>query len=80
MRERLAQRAEAEGRDFDELANEVILGVGLSEGAQAKWQNLVKRGRTYSREMTEAKTDEDAIQIAVEAVHKSRADQQHGGR
>ena len=45
--------------------------VGLSEDC---WQKLVKRGRNCSRYMAEATTDEDAIQIAVDAVHETRAD------
>jgi hypothetical protein len=46
-------------------------GVGqvLSE---SRWQTLVIRGRTYSREMADAKTDDEAIQIAVDAVHEDR--------
>lgn len=43
--------------------------LGLNE---ARWQKLVKRGRTYSRTMAEAAPEEDAIQIAVDAVHESR--------
>jgi hypothetical protein len=30
------------------------------------------RGRTYSREMVDATTDDEAIQIAVDAVHEHR--------
>ena len=41
----------------------------------SRWQKLVKRDRTYRRTMAEAATDEDAIQIAVDAVHES-----HNGR
>jgi hypothetical protein len=71
VQEQLALRAEVEGRDLDELANEAMrLGLG-----EAKWQRLVKRGRNYSREMAEATTDEEAIQIAVDAVHEHRAEQ-----
>jgi hypothetical protein len=32
----------------------------------------MKRGGTDSREMAEAATDDDAIQIAVDAVHEGR--------
>ena len=32
----------------------------------------MKRGRNYSREMAEAATDDDALQIAVDAVHEGR--------
>jgi hypothetical protein len=43
--------------------------LGLSED---RWQKLMKRGRNYSREMAEAATNDDAIQIAVDAVHEGR--------
>jgi len=66
--EQVKQRAEAEGVSLDEAANEA-LRLGLSE---SRWQTLVTRGRTYSREMAEAKTDEEAIQIAVDGVHEDR--------
>jgi len=69
--EEVRQRAEAEGKTLDEAANEA-LRLGLSE---ARWQRLVKRGRNYSREMAEATSDEEAIQIAVDAVHEHRAEQ-----
>ena len=49
--------------------------IGLNE---ARWQQLAKRGRNYSPEMAEAATDEDAIHIAVDAVHELRADQRNG--
>jgi hypothetical protein len=62
------QRAEAEGKTVDEAANEAVR-LGLSESG---WQKLVTRGRTYSREMAEATTDDEAIQIAVDAVHEHR--------
>ena len=68
------RRAEAEGVSLDEAANEAVR-LGLSE---ARWQRLVKRGRTYNREMAEAKTDDAAVEIAVEAVHEWRADQRSG--
>jgi hypothetical protein len=32
----------------------------------------VTRGRTYSGEMADATTDDEAIQIAVDAVHEHR--------
>ena len=67
--EQLKQRAEAEGVSVDEAANEVMR-LGLSED---RWQKLVKRGRNYSREMAEAPTDDEAIQIAVDAVHEQRS-------
>jgi hypothetical protein len=35
----------------------------------------VKRGRDYGREMVGAVSDEEAIQIAVDAVHESCAEQ-----
>jgi hypothetical protein len=68
--EQVRQRAEAEGVSLDEAANEA-LRLGLSE---SRWQTLVKRGRTYSREMANAETDDEAIQIAVDAVHEDRRD------
>ena len=66
--EQVKQRAEAEGVSLDEAANEA-LRLGLSE---SRWQKLVTRGRTYRREIADAKTDEEAIQIAVDAVHEDR--------
>ena len=66
--EQVLQRAEAEGKTIEEAANDAVR-LGLSED---RWQKLVKRGRNYSREMADAATDEDAIQIAVDAVHESR--------
>jgi len=66
--EQVKQRAEAEGKTVDEAANEAVR-LGLSE---SRWQKLVTRGRTYSREMAEAATDDEAIQIAVDAVHEHR--------
>lgn len=66
--EQVVQRAEAEGKTIEEAANDAVR-LGLSED---RWQKLVKRGRNYSREMADAATDEDAIQIAVDAVHESR--------
>jgi hypothetical protein len=66
--EQVKQRAEAEGVSLDEAANKA-LRLGLSE---SRWQTLVTRGRTYSREMADAKTDGEAIQIAVDAVHEDR--------
>jgi hypothetical protein len=69
--EQVKQRAEAEGKTVEEAANDAVrLGLG-----EARWQRLVTRGRTYSREMADAATDDDAIQIAVDAVHEHR-----GGR
>ena len=79
VRKQLEARVEAEGGDLEDLANEAMR-VGLAEANQVKWQNLVKRGRSYSRDRREAPSDEDAIQIAVDAVHESRADQQRSGR
>ena len=69
--EAVRRRAAAEGRPEDEIASEAVL-IGLNE---ARWQQLVKRGRNYSREMAAAATDEEAIQIAVDAVHEHRAEQ-----
>jgi hypothetical protein len=66
--EQVKQRAEAEGKTLDEAANEA-LRLGLSED---RWQKLVKRGRTYSPNMADARTDDEAIQIAVDAVHEQR--------
>ena len=66
--ELVKQRAEAEGVSLDEAANEAVR-LALSED---RWQKLVKRGRNYSRAMAEAQTDDDAIQIAVDAVHEQR--------
>jgi hypothetical protein len=72
--EQIKQRAEAEGKTVEEAANEAVR-LGLSED---RWQKLVKRGRNYSCEMAEATTDEEAIQIAVDAVHETRADVRSG--
>lgn len=72
--EEVKRRAEAEGKTVEEAANDAVR-VGLDEH---RWQRLVTRGRNYSREMAEAVSDEDAIQIAVDAVHESRADQRSG--
>jgi hypothetical protein len=66
--EQVKQRAEAEGKTVEETANEAVR-LGLSED---RWQKLVKRGRTYSPDMAEAPTDDDAVQIAVDAVHEHR--------
>jgi hypothetical protein len=68
--EQVKVRAEAEGKSLDEAANEAVR-LGLSE---SRWQRLMTRGRNYSREMAEAASDDDAIQIAVDAVHESRAE------
>lgn len=67
--EQVKERAEAEGKTVEEAANEAVR-LGLSED---RWQKLVKRGRTHSQEMAEAATDEDALQIVVDAVHDSRS-------
>ena len=72
--EQVKLRAEAEGKILEETANEAVR-LGLNED---RWQRLVKRGRNYSREMAEAATDEEAIQIAVDAVHESRTEQRSG--
>ena len=66
--EQVKQRAEAEGVTVEEAANEAVR-LGLSEH---RWQTLMKRGRNYSREMAEAATDDEALQIAVDAVHEGR--------
>ena len=66
--EQVNQRAEAEGKSVEEAANEAVR-LGLAE---SKWQKLVQRGRSYSREMADAKNDDEAIQIAVDAVHEQR--------
>jgi hypothetical protein len=67
--EQVVRRAEAESKTIEEAANEAVR-LGLSED---RWQKLVKRGRDYGREIVEAATNEDAIQIAVDAVHESRS-------
>jgi hypothetical protein len=69
--EQVKQRAEAEGVSLDEAANEAVR-LGLSE---SRWQKLVKRGRNYSHEMAEATTDDEALEIASDAVHEWRAEQ-----
>lgn len=66
--EQVKQRAEAEGKTVEEAANDAMR-VGLSE---SRWQRLMDRGRSYSREMADASTDDEAIQIAVDAVHELR--------
>ena len=66
--ELVKKRAEAEGVTVEEAANEAVR-LGLTED---RWQRLMKRGRSCSREMAEAATDDDAIQIAVDAVHEGR--------
>jgi hypothetical protein len=66
--EQVKERAQAEGKTVEEAANEVVR-LGLSE---SRWQELVKRGRNYSNEMARAKNDDEAIQIAVDAVHEHR--------
>ena len=71
--EQVKQRAESEGKTVEEAANEAVR-LGLSE---SRWQNLVKRGRNYSREMADAKTDDAATDIAVDAVHEWRAEQRN---
>jgi len=67
--EQVKLRAEAEGISVEEAANEVAR-LGLNE---SRWKKLVKRGRTYSREMADARDDDEAIQIAVDAVHEQRS-------
>ena len=69
--EAVKQRAEAEGKTIDQATNDIVR-LGLSE---ARWQGVVKRGRDYGREMMGAVSDEEAVQIAVDAVHESRAEQ-----
>ena len=59
---------------MEEAANDAVRR-GLSED---RWQKLVKRGRNYSREMADAKNDDEATQIAVDAVHEWRAEQRSG--
>jgi hypothetical protein len=67
--EKVKERAEAGGVSLDEAANEAVrLGLG-----EDRWQKLVKRGRTSSSKMANAKTDDEAIQIAVDAVHEQRS-------
>ncbi len=67
--EQVLRRAEAEGKTLAEAANEAIR-LGLSDD---RWQKLIGRGRNYSREMADAASDEDAIKIAVDAVHEWRS-------
>ena len=69
--EAVKRRAEAEGKTLDQTTNDVVR-FGLSE---ARWQGVVKRGRDYGHEMMGAVSDEEAVQIAVDAVHESRAEQ-----
>jgi hypothetical protein len=47
----------------------------LHDISEARWQRVVKRERDHGREMRSALSDEEAIQIAVDAVHESRAEQ-----
>jgi hypothetical protein len=68
--EAVKQCAEAEGKTLDQATNDVVR-LGLSE---ARWQRVLKRGRDYRREMMGAVSDEEAIQVAVDAVHESRAE------
>ena len=72
--EAVKQRAAAEGKTLDQATNDVVR-LGLSE---ARCQRVVKRGRNYGREMVGAVSDEEAIQIAVDAVRESRAEQRGG--
>ena len=72
--EQVKQRAEADGMAVEEAVNEAVR-VGLGE---SRWRKIVTRGRGCSRAMAEALSDEEAIQIAVDAVHESRADQRSG--
>ena len=74
--EQVKQRAEAEGVSLDEAANEA-LRLGLSE---SRWQTLVTRGRTYSREMADAKTDEEAIRSPSTPCSKTVAVGEAGDR
>jgi hypothetical protein len=67
--EAVKQRAAAEGKTLDQATNDVIR-LGLT----APWQRVVKRERDYGREMGGTVADEEAIQIAVDAVHESRAE------
>src|SRR5437773_1101418 len=69
--EAVKQRAEAEGKTLDQATNDVVR-LGLSE---ARRQRVVQPGRDYRREIMGAVSDEEAIQIAVDAVHESRAEQ-----
>ncbi len=46
--------------------------VGLEQGS--KWQRRVGP-RDYAQEMAEAPSDDEAIQIATDAVHEQRAEQ-----
>jgi hypothetical protein len=67
VRKQLEARVEAEGGSLDDAANE-LLREGLT-----KWQRRVGT-RDYAKEMREAQSDDEAIQIAVDAVHQDRAE------
>jgi hypothetical protein len=68
--EAVKRRAEAKGKTLDQATNDVVR-LGLSE---VRGQSVVKRERDYGREMRGAVSDEEAIQVAVDAVHESRAE------
>jgi hypothetical protein len=68
VRERLAQRAAAEGITLDQAAND------LMRESLNKWQRRIGP-RDYVREMADAQSDEEAIEIANDAVHEHRAEQ-----
>jgi hypothetical protein len=67
VRQQLEARIEAEGGTLDDAADE-LMREGLS-----KWQRRVGP-RDYAKEMAAAQSDEEAIQIAVDAVHEDRAE------
>ena len=71
VRKELEARIEAEGGNLEDLANEAIR-VGLEQST--KWRRRVGP-RDYVQEMAEAQSDEEAIEIANDAVHEHRAEQ-----
>jgi hypothetical protein len=67
VRETLEARVEAEGGSLDDAANE-LMREGLS-----KWQRRIGP-RDYVKKMAEAQSDDEAIQIADDAVQEHRAE------
>jgi plasmid stability protein len=68
--ERLTLRAQAEGKTVEDAANEA-LRWGLIE---LQRERPVEGLRDYRCEFDIATSDEEAIQIAVDAVHEVRAE------
>jgi len=71
VRKQLEARVQADGGSLDDTAND-LMRVGLEQGS--KWQRRVGP-RDYAQEMAEAQSDDEAIQIATDAVHEQRAEQ-----